>query len=561
MVKRLGLALCMLCWSSYFLVAQDVPTNDTWSSVLEQYTKLGDSKRLYPDISPNALQTKQRTLERLYDSCDSLAKLELAGINPIDLKLLQFEINNALSDIRYETHLMPISSEGGFVTALLYQVRGKQLDKEADMLTYLNQLSGLPDYIDQQITYLQEGMDKGMMMPKIIVDRMMEHVDGILRSGPEASFLLDPLSNTSRLDEGLAIIKSDVFPALQSLATFLDQTYKPSAPEAVGIGAIEGGKAYYEDRVRYFTTFDITPKEVFETGHQEVARIKAEMMAIIEDLAFDGDLQDFIHFLRTDPQFYAETPAQLLMEAAWVTKQMEGMLPSYFNVLPRMPLTVVPVPENIAPNYTAGRYSPGSYTNGKAGEYWVNTYDLPSRPLYALPALSLHEGVPGHHTQIMLAAEMTAMPDFRRQMYISAFGEGWALYTEYLGEEAGIYDSPYKRFGRLTYEMWRACRLVVDPGLHYFGWTREEAIKFMVENTALSIREVNSEIDRYIGWPGQAVSYKMGELKIRELRKKAELALGDDFDIREFHDTLLSNGSVTMDILESMITDYINNKH
>jgi len=261
--------------------------------------------------------------------------------------------------------------------------------------------------------------------------------------------------------------------------------------------------------------------------------------------------------LRTDPQFYAKDGESLLKEAAWITKRMEGQLPKFFGKLPRMPLTVTPVPAAIAENYTAGRYSGGSYENQKPGQYWVNTTKLESRPLYVLPALSLHEGVPGHHTQIMLAKELDNVPNFRKSTYLSAYGEGWGLYAEYLGKEAGMYTTPYEKFGALVYEMWRACRLVVDPGMHYFGWTRQEAFDFMANNTALSIHEVNTEINRYIGWPGQAVSYKMGEIKIKELRAEAEKVLGDKFDIRAFHDVLLMNGSVPMMTLERIVEEWI----
>jgi uncharacterized protein (DUF885 family) len=281
------------------------------------------------------------------------------------------------------------------------------------------------------------------------------------------------------------------------------------------------------------------------------------MEDIIKSTGFEGSFADFLTFLRTDEQFYAKTPTELLSHAAWITKRMEGKLPQYFNKLPRMPLTVSPVPAALAPNYTGGRYSPGSYRGRKAGAFWVNTYDLPSRPLYVLPALALHEGVPGHHTQMMLAAEMEGLPAFRNNLYLSAFGEGWALYCEYLGKEAGIYETEYEEFGRLVYEMWRACRLVVDPGMHYFGWSREKAVDFLSSNTALSLHEVNTEIDRYIGWPGQAVSYKMGELKIRELRTMAEVELGDTFDLPEFHDLVLANGAVTMRGLEELVEEWI----
>jgi uncharacterized protein (DUF885 family) len=303
----------------------------------------------------------------------------------------------------------------------------------------------------------------------------------------------------------------------------------------------------------------MSPEEVFETGHSEVKRIRSEMMKIIKDVDFDGSFAQFVDFLRTDPQFYAESPESLLKEAAWLSKKAEEILPTYFTRLPRLPFTVNPVPAAIAPTYTGGRYSEGSFEQSKPGEYWVNTYKLESRPLYVLPALTLHEAVPGHHLQISLAQELKGLPDFRQSTYLSAYGEGWGLYSEFLGKEAGIYRTPYEDFGRLTYEMWRACRLVVDPGIHYFGWTREKAVKFLSENTALSLHEVNTEIDRYIGWPGQAVSYKIGELKIRELRKMAEKALGEEFDIKSFHDKILENGSVPLNTLQDIIEDYIAN--
>jgi len=333
-----------------------------------------------------------------------------------------------------------------------------------------------------------------------------------------------------------------------------------NAPEQIGISEITDGKAYYEQRVRYYTTLDMTPQEVFDVGKSEVKRIKKEMQDIINGLEFQGDYSDFLEFLRTDPQFYVDTPGELLRHAAWLSKKAEEILPKYFNKLPSLPFTVSPVPDEIAPNYTTGRYSGGSMEQQRAGAFWVNTYNLPARPLYVLPALTLHEAVPGHHLQISLAKEiLDSLPPFR-SAYLSAYGEGWGLYAEYLGKEAGIYATPYQDFGRLTYEMWRACRLVVDPGMHYFGWSKEEAVAYMTENAALSEHEIETEINRYIGWPAQAVSYKIGELKIRELRTRAEEAIGENFDIREFHDLLLSNGSIPLRTLERIVTDYIDDR-
>ena len=407
---------------------------------------------------------------------------------------------------------------------------------------------------------MQLGQQKGKSSPKIVVNNCIKLIDGILETPVENLFFLNPVrGNKEKTVQITNIIKEKVLPAYQDFKSFLANDYLVKAPQKVGIAQIKDGKAFYEQRVRFFTTFDISPQAVFDIGQSEVKRIRIEMEQIISDLGFEGSFADFLAFLRTDSQFYPKSPEELLQRAAWITTEMQGKLPNYFSKIPRMPLTVKPVPAALAPNYTGGRYSPGSYENKKAGQYWVNTYKLASRPYYVLPALSLHEGVPGHHLQIMLAAEIENLSNFRQSTYLSAFGEGWGLYSEYLGKEAGMYRNPYEDFGRLTYEMWRACRLVVDPGMHYLGWTRTEAIDFMTNNTALSIHEVNTEIDRYIGWPGQAVSYKIGELKIRELRKKAETQLGEAFDIRAFHDKILENGSVTLATLEEIINDFINN--
>ena len=284
------------------------------------------------------------------------------------------------------------------------------------------------------------------------------------------------------------------------------------------------------------------------------------MEDIISELGFEGSFADFLAFLRTDEQFYPKTEQELLNYASWLSKKAEGQLPKIFNTLYTLPFTVEPVPLSIAPTYTTGRYVGGSWESQKAGIYWVNTFNLPSRTLYTMPALTLHEAVPGHHLQNAIAAELKDLPKFRTSYYISAFGEGWGLYSEFLGEEMGMYETPYDLFGRYTYEMWRACRLVVDTGIHDKGWTREKALNYMAENTALSMHEVTTEIDRYIGWPGQALSYKVGEIKIRSLRKLAETELGVDFNLGEFHDVILRNGSIPLAVLEEKVKNYIDQK-
>jgi uncharacterized protein (DUF885 family) len=309
------------------------------------------------------------------------------------------------------------------------------------------------------------------------------------------------------------------------------------------------GKEYYRSKIREFTTLDLSPDEIHNIGLAEVAKIRSEMDETMKKAGHRGDFASFLNFLRTDPQFYPKTGQELLWRAAWIAKRIDAKLSDFFGVLPRARFTIVPVPDAIAPFYTAGRAGPGTY--------WVNTYNLPSRTLYTLPALTLHEAAPGHTMQMALAAEQAEKPEFRQRVYISAFGEGWGLYTERLGVEMGIYETPYDYFGMLTYQMWRAGRLVVDTGIHARGWTRDQALAFLRENTALSEHEITTEIDRYIGWPGQALSYYLGQMQIQRSRAKAEAALGPKFDIRAFHDVVLALGSVTLPILDARIDQFI----
>jgi uncharacterized protein (DUF885 family) len=367
-----------------------------------------------------------------------------------------------------------------------------------------------------------------------------------------------PEADRARLREaGRAAVREAVVPAYRRFLEFMQKEYIPGARTTTGASDLPQGREYYAALVKSFTTLDVTPEQVHETGKKEVARIEAEMQTVMRDAGFTGDFPAFLQFLRTDPRFYAQTPEDLLKQASFIAKRIDAKLPSMFGTLPRLPYGVEPVPDAIAPKYTGGRYVPASPGSLRAGTYWVNTYDLSSRPLYVLESLTLHEAVPGHHLQIALQREMTGLPDFRRFAGVGAFVEGWALYSERLGLEMGFYQDPYSNFGRLTYEMWRACRLVVDTGLHAFGWTRQQAMDYLASHTALSLHEVQTETDRYISWPGQGLSYKMGELKIRELRARAEKELGARFDIRAFHDAVLRNGPIPLPVLDTEIDAYI----
>ena len=413
---------------------------------------------------------------------------------------------------------------------------------------------------------MNAGVESGFVLPQIVIDGVLPTIQAQVKDSPEDSSFFDPFEEMSakvsaedqaRLrSEAKTVIAADVMPAFSRLADYLADEYEAS--ESLGAEQLNGGKDYYAFQIkRYTTVLDLPSDEIHEVGLAEVARIKSEMLDIIEELEFDGGFDEFAEFLRTDPQFYADTPEALLKEAAYIAKRVDYVMPGYFGRLPRQSYGVVPVPDEIAPNYTTGAYYGAPPGGDHGGAYWVNTYALDQRPLYELPSLTLHEAVPGHHHQIALSLEMENVPEFRKQLYFSAFGEGWALYTEKLGVEMGIYQTPYEHFGRLSYEMWRACRLVIDTGIHAKGWTRQQALDYFAANTALSEHNIRAEVDRYISWPGQALAYKLGELKIWEMRRNAETVLGDRFDLREFHDVILQNGALPMAMLEAVVERYI----
>jgi uncharacterized protein (DUF885 family) len=508
----------------------------------------------------------QKELERLL----AIDKKQLPPQDQINYELLKYILEDRLAQFEYETYLVPLNAEGGWYTDFLLSVEGQSFENEAAVKRYLEKLIAFKPYAEQQIALMREGLQKGRTAPQVILAGREKVVDAFIVDKAEDSpfykpFLNMPASIPAKTQAALQLdaqkaIRESVTPAYVLFRDFWQQEYLPGAAQAVGIAAQPKGKEFYENRVRYYTTLPLTAEEVYEKGLLEVARIRKEMQAVMQEAGFKGSFPEFLAFLRSDPQFYAKTGEELLKEASFICKKIDGKLPQYFGRLPRNSYGVAPVPAAIAPTYTTGRYSEGAPENHRAGFYWVNTYNLPARPLYALPALTLHEAVPGHHLQISLSQEMEGVAEFRKNNYISAFGEGWALYCEWLGEEMGIYETPYQRFGKLTYEMWRAVRLVVDPGLHVKGWTRQQAIDFMASNTALSLHECSTEIDRYIGWPGQALSYKIGELKIRELRQRAEAALHNKFDLRSFHDLVLSEGAVPLFVLENRVDAWIQAK-
>ncbi|MGL4713982.1 MAG: DUF885 domain-containing protein [Shewanella sp.] len=519
------------------------------------------------DLSPAALAKRNRGQIAVLAQLKALDRSSLSKEDKINAQILENQIQNDVDLYRFKDDYLPITAESGFHAYITSIAQGRFNTLE-DYRNYITKLNALPTYFAQQTHWLKQGLAEGITPPKITLngfeDSISAYIVPVEKSGYFKPFTQYPsyfteAQKTQLTQEGRTLVEQKVLPLYQNFYDFMTKEYIPNARENIAVSRLPNGAEFYENRVRYYTTLNMTSAQVHELGLKEVQRIRQEMEQIIASVGFKGNFADFLHFLRTDPQFYATSAEQLLKEAAFIAKKADAMLPKYFGKLPRQPYGIAPVPAEIAPKYTTGRYS-GSNSDDEPGYYWVNTYALDKRPLYELEALTLHEAVPGHHLQISLNSELTSLPNFRRYGYISAFGEGWGLYCEYLGLEAGFYQDPYSNFGRLTYEMWRAARLVVDTGIHAQGWSRQQAIDFMASNTALSLHNVTTEIDRYISWPGQALSYKIGELTIKRLRAKAERQLGDKFDIRAFHDAVLENGSVPMSILEQQINDFIEAK-
>ena len=504
------------------------------------------------------------------DLLNQLADLDTNALNENDLisyKLLKFELNDIIDYFNFERFLNPLLSDSGFHSSLNYMVR--PLGSYSKVKEYLNKLNSLPEFVDQNLTNIRIGLEKGVSQPLVIFDGYESTYNDHITINHLDNYFYSPFKN---LPNDISDIQEDsinrvaklaieqvVVPQFKRIKEFFETEYYPKTRTDIGVSSTPNGNEYYQNRINYYTTSkEYSAEKIHEIGLGEVARIKKEMEKIIEDLNFQGSFEDFFNFLRTDDQFYAKTPKELLMFARDIAKRADEQLPRFFKTLPRKPYGVAPVPDAIAPKYTGGRYVGTSKNSTDPGYYWVNTYDLKSRTLYTIPALTVHEAVPGHHLQGALNNELgNRIPSFRKNLYLSAYGEGWGLYTEYLAEEMGIYTTPYEHFGKLTYEMWRACRLVVDTGIHAFDWSKQMVLDYMSSNTALSLHEINTETDRYISWPGQALSYKIGELKIRELRSIAEKELGSDFDIREFHEIILSEGTVTLAILESRVLNYI----
>ncbi len=527
------------------------------------------SKTSLPDMSAATLAAQAKQRQQWLDKLQQIDPSALTEQQQINYAILSYSLEDALAEYQYGAHMMPLTSESGFHSSLAFMVSGTEFKTKQDYLDYLAKLKTVPVYMQQQTQWMKQGLATGMTQPKAVLAGFEQSILAFISKTPEQNVFYRPFNQKPEFidieswqalqSEAQQVVTQHLNPAYQQFYQFMVEQYLPGARDSIAASDWPKGRDYYQNRLEHYTTLKLTPEQVHQIGLDEVARIRAEMQTIITKVGFKGTFTEFIQFLRTDPQFYAKTPTELLKEASFIAKKIDAELPKYFKTLPRTPYGVAPVPAEIAPKYTTGRYA-GTNRDDRAGFYWVNTYALDRRPLYEMEALTLHEAVPGHHLQISLAREQTSLPEYRRNFYTSAFGEGWGLYAEYLGIEMGFYQDPYSDFGRLTYEMWRAARLVVDTGMHTMGWGRQQAIDFLASNTALSMHNVTTEIDRYISWPAQALSYKLGELTIKKLRKEAQQQLGHDFDLREFHDVVLRNGSVPLSILEQQVASYIQRK-
>ncbi len=514
-----------------------------------------------PDVSPPNQQRRATQVREFLDELEAIDRARLSAADQINYDIFERQLRAAIADFGFRAFEMPLTADSGFHTDFAQLPFEAPFETPGDYENYIARLEAFPSYVEQQISNMRAGLERGFSVPQVVLEGYQVTMSTHIVDDPRESVFFEPFERLSEADplraEGGRVVVDSASTGYRAMLEFFEAEYLPKARRSVGASQMPDGAAYYAQRIRHFTTLDLAPEQVHEVGLSEVARIRSEMDAVIEEVGFKGSFNEFLEFLRSAPRFYPKTGEELLMRAAYIAKQMDAKLPLLFRTLPRLTYGVAPVPAHLAPKYTGGRYSSAPAGSGRPGYYWVNTYKLESRPLYVLESLTFHEAVPGHHLQFALANEQTALPNFRRYEYIEAFGEGWGLYAEWLGLEAGFYSDPYSNFGRLTYEMWRDCRLVVDTGIHAMGWTRRQAIDYLASNTALSLHEVTTEVDRYISWPGQALAYKMGELKIKELRREAEAALGEGFEVRDFHDAVLLNGPVPLPVLERIVRRYI----
>lgn len=506
------------------------------------------------DVTPKAQLARAAYYKALLARLSAIDAARFSEAEEINAAVLRADLEEKIRDAQFREWDMPFDSDSNFWS---YIDKSRGLETVAEYDRYLSRMRQVPRHFAEHIANARAGLARGFSVPRVTLEgrdaslvpytKAAENPFWTAFAQMPARF---PEADRERLQrEGKAVIAQVIVPAYSDLLRFMREDYLPKTRRTLGAEAMPDGKAFYAQQIRQYTTLDLAAEDIHRTGLAEVARIEGEMRRIMAEVGFAGTISEFNAKLRSDPQFIAGSPDELMGVSAYVAKRVDGRLADMFGFLPRKPFTIRPVPDAIAPFYTAGR--------GGEGACMMNTHDLASRPLYNIPALTLHECTPGHSFQFSFQTEQAQVPAFRRNIYFSGMGEGWGLYSEFLGEEMGIYRTPYERFGRLSYEMWRAARLVIDTGIHHDGWTRDQAMAYLADRTALSRHEVETEVDRYISWPGQALAYKLGEMTIRRMRTNAEKALGDKFDIRKFHDVVLSLGSVPLPVLESRIDAFI----
>ena len=532
------------------------------------FASLLGNKNFNQDITSNSIDEFVKNKAKLNKDLINLNSFnyeKLNSDNKLNYKLKRIGLNNSIEAAQYPSYYMSLNQRGGVQS---YYETGDRLvyESKQDYEDWLIRLSKYADNIANTKTNVEEGLEKGNTQPQLVTRQVILQIDNILNSEIEDNPYLKIFltADNSFFNEGekedlinraTLLIKSQIIPAYVDLNNFLKNTYLPNSRSSIGLNGVPGGDKWYEYAARYHTTTDLTPDEIHDIGLKEVLRIRKEMEQIIADLEWDGDFKSFLNYLRTSPRFYYDNPEDLLNAYLIMAKSIDPLLPKIFKVFPRAPYGVIPIPAESAPYTTTAYYN--SPAKGRPGYFYANLYKPESRPKYEIPVLTVHEAVPGHHFQISIAQELENVPTFRKYQSFTAFVEGWGLYSEELGEFMNLYDDPYDKFGQLTYDMWRAIRLVVDTGMHYKNWSRQEAIDLFVENTAKSKLDIENEVDRYIAWPGQALAYKIGQLKMLELRNKAEKELGDKYDIKDFHHELLKRGSLPLDILEDYINDWI----
>ena len=569
-----GACLTIVIMSSLFSHAADANADAKFKAIYEKEWAWRQSQRgeeeddsagayrkvnaELPKVDAATQEAKLNYWADVLQQLDAISPSNLSPAEQVNYAVYRAQIQDAVNSQKFRDYEMPFNSDSAFWSGITYTPR-QTFHTLQDYNNYISQLNDIPRFFDEETVNMRAGLKRGFTPPHVTLIGRDSSIASIANAKtPEDTIFYEPFkkmpANIPAVEqeklraEAAKVIRDKVMPSYAALLKFVRDEYIPAARKTLAAEELPDGKAYYQSQILEYTTTDLTPAEIHQIGLDQMAMIHAEMLATMKEAGFNGEFPAFLHFLRTDPQFYAKTPQELLMQAAWISKEFDGKASQYFGYLPRERFAIKPVPADQAPFYTSARGGPGVYL--------VNTYDLPSRPLYSLPALTLHESAPGHAFQIPIAMEHKNLPRFRRG-YISAYGEGWALYSERLGTEMGMYHTPYEKFGMLSYQAWRAARLVVDTGIHSQGWTRAQAQQYMRDNTALSDHEIETEVDRYISWPGQALSYYLGERAILEGRAEAQKALGERFNLRAFHDAVLELGSVPLPVLKARIARFI----